>query len=186
MHGENAMPGTSFFHQARNNAWSNHRLLTVCSRLSDAELNAERTSFFPTILWTLNHILIVDWFYIDALVAGGRGRDCFADENPFSDIAALSDAQRQSDQTLLKFCENLSDADVARLVALDRGNGKTAHETAGAVLSHLFVHQTHHRGQVHAMLSGTSQKPPQLDEYHLDCDAEFRGTDFHDLGWDGV
>jgi uncharacterized damage-inducible protein DinB len=52
-------------------------------------------------------------------------------------------------------------------------------------LSHLFVHQTHHRGQVHAMLSGTSQKPPQLDEYYLECDALYRGSDFNNMGWDG-
>ncbi|WP_417812002.1 DinB family protein [Thalassospira alkalitolerans] len=180
------MPGTAFFHQARNNAWSNHRLLAVCSRLSGDELKAKRTSFFPTILQTLNHILIVDWYYIDTLLAGGRGRDCFVDKNPFSDMAALSDAQSQSDHTLLAFCENVSESDAMRPVELDRGKGVIARETVSAVLSHIFVHQIHHRGQVHAMLCGTSQDPPQLDEYHLDCDAEFRGTDFHDLGWNGV
>ncbi len=178
-------PGTSFLDQARNNAWSNFRLLACCQKLDDAALTAHRTSFFPTILQTLNHILIVDWFYVDALLAQGRGRECFADDNPFSDITSLAAAQKTSDQTLLTFCQNLTIEEAQKPVTLDRGNGIWASETAGAVLSHLFVHQIHHRGQVHAMLAGTAQKPPQLDEYHLDCDADFRGTDFQELGWDG-
>ncbi|PKR53392.1 DinB family protein [Thalassospira marina] len=180
-----ALPGTSFYDQARNNAWSNFRLLNCCQKLGAAELTAKRTSFFPGILQTLNHIVIVDWFYIDALLDEGRGRDCFANANPFGDIAELADAQKRSDQKLLDFCKTLTIEAANRPVTLARGQGKTATETAGAVLSHLFVHQTHHRGQVHAMLSGTVQTPPQLDEYYLDCDAEFRGTDFQDLGWDG-
>ncbi|RCK48619.1 hypothetical protein TH25_13420 [Thalassospira profundimaris] len=179
------LPGTSFVDQARNNAWSNFRLLACCQKLDDAALKANRTSFFPTILQTLNHILIVDWFYIDALLDCGRGTACFANENPYSDITALATAQKASDQTLLTFCQNLTVEGARKRVTVDRGNGVLAHETAGAVLSHLFVHQTHHRGQVHAMLTGTLQKPPQLDEYYLDCDAEFRGTDFQELGWDG-
>jgi uncharacterized damage-inducible protein DinB len=42
------------------------------------------------------------------------------------------------------------------------------------VLNHLFVHQIHHRGQVHAMLAGTSVKPPQLDEFFLAQDEPLR------------
>lgn len=182
---QTAMPGTSFFDQARNNAWSNFRMLTCCEKLSPAELTAPRTSFFPTILQTLNHILIVDWYYIDALNSGGRGRACFANANPFSDIGKLARAQTDSDRELQDFCEKLTGEGAAQTVALDRGEGELVRETAGAVLSHLFVHQTHHRGQVHAMLSGTSQKPPQLDEYYLECDALYRGSDFNKMGWDG-
>jgi uncharacterized damage-inducible protein DinB len=51
------------------------------------------------------------------------------------------------------------------------------------VLSHLFQHQTHHRGQVHAMLAGSSVAPPQLDEFIVDDDARFRGGEVAALGW---
>jgi uncharacterized damage-inducible protein DinB len=47
---------------AYNNAWANHRLLTACVALTDAEFAAPRTSFFGSIQATLNHILVVDWF----------------------------------------------------------------------------------------------------------------------------
>ena len=51
------------------------------------------------------------------------------------------------------------------------------------MLAHLFMHQTHHRGQVHAMLAGTAVKPPQLDEFLMPSDAEYRVADMRDLGW---
>ena len=52
---------------ACNNAWANHRLIAACSRLSQTDFVAPRTSFFPTLKATLNHNLTVDWSYVDAL-----------------------------------------------------------------------------------------------------------------------
>ena len=57
--------------QARNNAWANHRLISFCVGLPQAEFEAPRIGFFPSLRATLNHILIVDHFYVDAL-EGGR------------------------------------------------------------------------------------------------------------------
>jgi uncharacterized damage-inducible protein DinB len=51
------------------------------------------------------------------------------------------------------------------------------------LLSHLFEHQIHHRGQVHAMLSGTSIAPPQLDEFFCAGESGLRAADFAELGW---
>ena len=56
-----------FVAMARNNAWANHRLLTACEALTPEEFAAPRTSFFPSLRKTLNHILDVDLYYIDAL-----------------------------------------------------------------------------------------------------------------------
>ena len=58
---------------ARNNAWSNDRLYAACRTLSPAAFAAERVSFFPSLVETLNHILTVDWYYLDALEDGGLG-----------------------------------------------------------------------------------------------------------------
>ena len=58
-------------------------------------------------------------------------------------------------------------------------------ETIGDLLAHLFQHQIHHRGQVHAMLSGTSVAPPQLDEYFLAFDADRRQAEVARLGLPG-
>ncbi|TIV12034.1 MAG: damage-inducible protein DinB, partial [Mesorhizobium sp.] len=47
---------------------------------------------------------------------------------------------------------------------------------------HVFLHDIHHRGQVHAMLSGTSVAPPQLDEFLLDYDIKLRRDEVERLG----
>ena len=56
-----------FVAMAGNNAWANHRLLTACRALSPEAFAAPRTGFFPSLRATLNHILWVDRYYIDAL-----------------------------------------------------------------------------------------------------------------------
>ncbi|HEV7369056.1 DinB family protein [Arenibaculum sp.] len=163
---------------ARNNAWSNHRLLEACGRLSADALAAPRTGFFPSIRLTLDHILGVDRFYLDAL----EGRRTAAAELP--DFTALAEAQRVSDRRLIAFCDALDEAGIEAEVTLARADGRRSVERAGAVLMHLFVHQIHHRGQVHAMLSGTPVPPPQLDEFLLREDAARRAADLAALGWD--
>ena len=66
---------------------------------------------------------------------------------------------------------------------MDRGAGNVQRDRAGHVLAHLYMHQTHHRGQAHAMLSGTGLKPPQLDEFLMPSDANLREADMRELGW---
>jgi uncharacterized damage-inducible protein DinB len=57
-------------------------------------------------------------------------------------------------------------------------------EPTERILLHLFQHQIHHRGQVHAMLSATSVRPPQLDEFFPADPAEqvLRAKDLAELG----
>jgi uncharacterized damage-inducible protein DinB len=155
---------------ARNNAWSNLRLYGACRRLDQAALTATRTSFFPTLLSTLQHIWIVDEFYIDGLERAGRGGAIWADEEKHTAIESLWNAQRAVDRRLLDYCvRQPNDGDFAAKVTLERPNGPRV-DRASDILAHLFVHQIHHRGQVHAMLSGTSVAPPQLDEWFLAMD----------------
>lgn len=165
--------------QAENNRWANQRLLAACSKLSPSELVKQRPSFFGTALAALNHILVVDWYYIDALTEGGRAmeiREKYRDDvpDPFADIAGLAAAQDKSDLTLIKFCEQLGERDLARQVDTLREGGVVWKETIGDLLLHLFQHQIHHRGQVHDMLSATPIAPPQLDEFYLAMDRAAR------------
>lgn len=167
----------------RNNAWSNHRLYKACALLSDAERKAERTSFFPTIHLTLNHILAVDLYYTDALVGEPVDFERLNRDEIYEDFAALRAAQSAEDRRLIDFVEGLRERALAREVTIERPDGNKYLETVAATILHLSTHQIHHRGQVHAMLAGTEIKPPQLDEYFLKQDARFRGEDFRALGW---
>lgn len=165
---------------ARNNAWSNARLNRACAKLTAEEFAAERVSFFPSLRQTLNHILLVDQFYFAAL----KRAEFLIPENKilFPDAAALAAAQAKMDRELIAFCEGLKDTDLDREVTIDRKDGAIHRETIAAVLAHLFVHQIHHRGQAHAMLSGTQIPPPQLDEFFLASDLPLRETELRELG----
>src|SRR5215831_9054247 len=86
---------------AYNNAWANHRLLTACENLSKAEFEARRTSFFPSLQLTLNHIYVIDLFYVDALEGGWLGPKAFENPIPFPTLAELSPAQASMDRRLI-------------------------------------------------------------------------------------
>ncbi len=168
---------------ARNNRWANHRLLTACSALSQADLDARRTSFFPSLTATLNHILIIDRFYVDALEGGSLGPAAFADQIPCPRIADLAVAQARIDARLIAFCDALTAEALGGETRVSRGEGRWQVERTDRLLLHLFQHDIHHRGQAHAMLAGTSVPPPQLDEFFSAGDAERRAPDLAALGW---
>ncbi|AEQ53366.1 DinB family protein [Pelagibacterium halotolerans] len=167
---------------ARNNALANHRLAGAVAGLDQSQFEARRVSFFPSLKATLNHILVIDWFYIDALEGGTLGPKAWKNEEPFDTARALCAAQRQSDEKLVALCDGLAAADLARPVAIHR-QSRIQTERCDDVLNHLFAHQTHHRGQVHAMLAGTPIAPPQLDEFIVSDDAKFRTGELAALGW---
>ncbi|EJC77726.1 DinB family protein [Rhizobium hidalgonense] len=175
-------PARSFRKLAYNNALANHRLLQACAALKPGEFEAPRTSFFPSIKETLNHIITVDWFYVDGLEGGTLGFQAFEIDEPFDDVLSLTQAQAKVDQRLTALCEALTPEKLTSTVSLHRG-ARIQQERMDDVLAHLFQHQTHHRGQVHAMLAGTSVAPPQLDEFIVADDGRFRGSELADLGW---
>lgn len=177
-----------FATMAHNNAWANHRLLNACAELSPEDFALTRTSFFPSIKATLNHSLTVDWFYVDALERCYSDREphphpatFFTPEEPFATCAPLADAQRAVDRRLVALCTRLTAPDLERTVAITRRSG-IARDEVPRLFAHLFQHQIHHRGQVHAMLAGTHVAPPQLDEFFCAGEAHLRDAELAELG----
>jgi uncharacterized damage-inducible protein DinB len=167
---------------AYNNAWANHRLLTACARLTPEEFTAKRAGFFPSLRATLNHILIIDHFYVDAMEGGTLGPAAWADQEPCATVAALKEAQAAVDRRLLKVVDALDGVGLLRIVSVHRGTS-IQRERMDRLLLHLFQHDVHHRGQAHAMLSATSVSPPQLDEFFAVGEAPLRAEEFAELGW---
>ncbi len=163
------------------NMLANDRLHEAVSQLEAGDFEAPRTGFFPSLVATLNHILIIDWFYVDALEGGDLGPKAWENQIPFTDRDDLRVAQLASDRRLLALCLALRDEELAQPVQIHR-NGRIQVERCDDVLSHLFQHQTHHRGQAHAMLAGTSIKPPQIDEFIVADDATSRSDVLQRLG----
>ena len=173
---------TTYRAMARNNAWANHRLLAACAGLSQAEFEAPRTGFFPSLKATLNHILIIDWFYVDGLEGGWLGPKAFANREPCATVADLAREQAAVDRRLIALCEALTEASLGDTVRINRDT-RVQTERRDRLLLHLFQHQVHHRGQAHAMLSDTGVKPPQLDEFFSVGEAPLRAAEFAALGW---
>jgi uncharacterized damage-inducible protein DinB len=167
---------------AYNNAWANHRLLAACAGLTQAEFEAPRAGFFPSIRATLNHILVIDRFYVDALEGGTLGPAAWADPVPCPTLSDLQGEQAKVDRRLIDWCEALDETGIDRIVRVHRGT-RVQTERADRLLLHLFQHQIHHRGQAHAMLSSTSVPPPQLDEFFSIAEAPLRAAEFDELGW---
>ena len=74
---------------------------------------------------TLNHLLTVDWFYLDALEEGGLGRSVYDNEIPCTTAKELIAAQRLADQRLIDFCGALTETELSKPVKLLRDDGNT-------------------------------------------------------------
>lgn len=175
------LPG-HFVAMARNNAWTNHRLLSACEALTPQEFAAPRVGFFPSLRATFNHILDVDLYYIDALEGRDALRRYSEPDSDFADARSMRLVQTASDRRLIAFCEHQTDETLAGACVLPRPNRKPPPSRVAAVLEHLFQHQIHHRGQAHAMLAGTRVKPPQLDEFFLAGEQHLRRDELRALG----
>lgn len=167
---------------AHNNAWANHRLLGACTGLAPGEFAALRTGFFPSLRATLNHILVIDRFYVDAMEGGRLGPDAWADPEPCKEVEALRGAQEAVDRRLIAVVEAAGTHGFERVVNVER-HSHVQWERLDRLLLHLFQHQIHHRGQAHAMLSGTAVAAPQLDEFYSAGEAPLRAAEFAVMGF---
>ena len=168
--------------QARANRLANYRLHDAMLALTRDEFHAPRTSFFPSLAATLNHILSVDIYYVAALHGEPDMEAQWAAFKPCDTVAELVPVQARVDERFIALVEGLTATELDDVIDLDRGD-HIQRERRGHVIAHLLNHQVHHRGQAHAMLAGTHVKPPQLDEFLMPSEAHLRSADMAALGW---
>ena len=148
---------------ARFNGWANQRLYASVAGLPDAAYRAERGAFFGSIHRTLNHLLAVDRLWTGRILGRDRGIRAL-DQVLYDDFAALREARADEDRQLVELVDGLSAAQLAAAVRYRRIIGTGLEEVrAGHILLTLFNHQTHHRGQVHVLLTQADVLPPPLD-----------------------
>jgi uncharacterized damage-inducible protein DinB len=172
--------GRPYRQLARNARLANARLDRACMALRPGEWEATRTSFFPSLKETMVHLLNADRYYIDTLRGERPGLQGEPDDRGTAAEFALERAE--VDDWLVDFCEALTAEDLSRKIKIPWPE-KTLTETVADTLLHVFLHGQHHRGQVHAMLSGTSVPPPQIDEFILTENDDARVEDLEALGW---
>ena len=147
------------------NAWCNERLYDAAALVSDADYRADRGAFFKSLHGTLNHILVADRIWMKRFTGVGA-RPPSLDAILYDDFAALRAARRTQDVLINRYIDNLNEE---RLVATFRYttvvNPQTIEQPLAPALDHFFNHQTHHRGQAHALLTSIigNDKTPSFD-----------------------
>ena len=156
---------TPYLAMALNNAWANATLYGAVTKLDAAGFTAPRPGFFPSLCQTLNHILLVDRYYLAALEGDP---ETYADVHrpDITDPASMAKAQSEDDMRFARFCRGVEPATLADSRTTLRDSGPVE-ETVGALLLHLVQHQVHHRGQAHVQLQEAGIAPPQLDDFYL-------------------
>lgn len=148
---------------ASYNAWMNAKVYDAADRLTAEELARDRGAFFGSIIGTLNHIADADLIWLGRLAQHSpfQGRIDLTDlPRPDSlefvvsnDIAKLRPIRERIDLLIVSFIDNLAESDIGGLLEYRRANGTQHRKPLTSVLSHLFNHQTHHRGQVTTLLT---------------------------------
>jgi uncharacterized damage-inducible protein DinB len=138
---------------ARYNEWMNSRLFALCATLPDSELHADRGAFFKSIHATLNHIAYADLAFLSRFT-GTPAEAPPLGVDLFGSFAALREARAALDQRLLDWTATLTDAWLAEpLTYTSKVDGVTRTRPRWFLLSHLYNHQAHHRGQVTTLLA---------------------------------
>lgn len=151
---------------ARYNRIANERLYLACSLLDDAEYRKPRQVSFGSIHGLLNHILLGDRRWL-GLFEKGESATPPLDQIVYDNFDELRAAREREDARIETFFAAIDEAFWGRTFPYINNQGKDYVETAHVACSHLFNHQTHHRGQVHAMLSQTVVKAPSLDMHRI-------------------
>ena len=150
---------------ARYNRWQNENLYGVADRLSDQERRRERGAFFGSIHGTLSHLLWADriWmsrFWLGPAPEGGIPQSV----SMYPDWHALQRARAAFDATMVGWADTLDPSALAGDLTWYSGAAKReVTKPRWLLITHVFNHQTHHRGQVHCMLTQAGGKPGDTD-----------------------
>jgi uncharacterized damage-inducible protein DinB len=159
---------------ARYNRWMNERLYATAATLSDAERRRDLGAFFRSVHGTLNHLLLTDRVWLGRLgdPAWGVSRDAAGDAIPvtaldqelYADFELLRAERTRTDAHLLTLVEGWDPSHADEMLRWrTMADGAPRAVPRGLALTHLFNHQTHHRGQVTTLLLQLGRDPGVTD-----------------------
>ncbi|AFZ23592.1 hypothetical protein Cylst_1301 [Cylindrospermum stagnale PCC 7417] len=160
------MPIQHFQMLARYNSLANRRLYEVCTLLTDAERKQTRPAFFKSIHGTLNHIMVGDRIWMGRF-AGEEISSTGLDAILYDDFDQLRTARVLEDERIEGFIAGLEAEFLVGTITYENVKGTIYTDPINLLVAHFFNHQTHHRGQIHDMLSQTEIDPPVLDLHRI-------------------
>jgi uncharacterized damage-inducible protein DinB len=153
---------------ARYNRWMNEKIHAAASRLTDEQRKADCGAFFKSVHSTLNHLIWGDYAWLGRFTQGTPlGKDypkAASGTDIYTDWEALGAARTAMDTDILAWAAVLDSEWLARDFTWYSGLTKsTRTKPAWLLVTHLFNHQTHHRGQVTTLLSQRGIDPGDTD-----------------------
>ena len=150
---------------ARYNAWQNRSLIAAADGLDDAARRLDRGAFFQSIHGTFSHLLWADEMWLSRLIGSPKpgipGRDS---ASYVTDWDEFRQRRIEIDETFIGLGNKISASELAGDITWLSGlAGKEVTRPRGLIVAHVFNHQTHHRGQIHAMLTSAGAKPDDTD-----------------------
>lgn len=157
---------THFQNLAQYNAAANRILYAACAKLDDADRKQIRPAFFSSIHGTLNHILVGDRIWLNCF-AGKEVPSTGLDAILYDNFDELWQARIAEDEQIQGFTASLTEDALSQSIRYINNAGNGHSDPMPLLIAHLFNHQTHHRGQVHNLLSQTPISPPSLDLHRV-------------------
>lgn len=151
---------------ARYNRIANERVYECCAQLNEEEYRRERAGSFGSIHLLLNHILLGDQIWMSRFKDEGRSTPPLITVL-FDNFGDLRAARQKMDADMESFFSGAGPEFLERELVYVNSLKQECRDATAMAVSHLFNHQTHHRGQVHVMLSQTSVRPPALDLHRI-------------------
>lgn len=150
---------------ARYNAWQNKQMKAAMDSLSEDALRADRGAFFGSIMATANHILWADRMWMARLQGQPPPVEGVRESTVVTPTYAVWSAERfRMDGRFLLWAETCTALDLVGDLSWYSGLLKQqVSRPVGLLVTHMFNHQTHHRGQIHAMLTEAGAKAPVSD-----------------------
>ena len=152
---------THFAMMASYNAWANARLFRMAGALADELYHKDVGAYFKSLHGTLNHILVGDRIWMRRLTGSGD-HPAKLNAMMFDDLSSLHAARVEEDSRIIGFVQGLTEPAFEEAVDYRMLNGAPHRQPRREILAHLFNHQTHHRGQAHAILTilGVAEPDP--------------------------
>ena len=148
---------------ARYNKWANDRIYDGAATLTESEYRTDRGAFFGSVHGTLNHLLVADRIWMHRFTGDGPTYGVL-DVVVHERLDELRAERLLEDARIEAFVQSLDDEGLASTISY-RTISQPAPITQPLwpALVHFFNHQTHHRGQVHTLLTGFGRDVPSLD-----------------------
>lgn len=147
------------------NSWQNRQLADLFYVMTPTDLERDQGAFFRSILGTANHLLWGDGLWM-ARFDGGARAECTVTDS--ADLCATAPdwaaARRQMDDRISHWASSLRAPDLDGDLSWFSGvYGCHVTKPLAQCVTHMFNHQTHHRGQIHAMLTASGSPAPVSD-----------------------